>query len=85
MNKKQMKTLEAVFKKPTPANIEWNDVVSLLKNLGAEISEKRSGLRIGIFLNGHALIVHTPHPQKEMKRYVVEEVRELLKKAGVTP
>jgi hypothetical protein len=34
MNNRQRKTLEAIFRKPTPAGIEWRAVASLVKAIG---------------------------------------------------
>jgi predicted HicB family RNase H-like nuclease len=45
MNARQKRTLEAIFTLPTPSNIRWNDVVSLIASVG-EIDEKRSGSRV---------------------------------------
>jgi hypothetical protein len=36
-------------------------------------------------LEGEQWRAHRPHPGKEAKRYQVEEVRELLERAGVRP
>jgi hypothetical protein len=49
------------------------------ENLGSCFS------RVKIELNGQQWRCHRPHPGKEAKRYQVEEVREFLERAGVTP
>jgi hypothetical protein len=84
INRKQRKTLTAIFKKPTPTTIQWRDVASLIKALGGEI-QYGDGSRVRIDLNGESLNLHSPHPQKELKRYAVRLVKELLTLTGDTP
>ncbi len=82
LGSRQHKTLEAIFKEPTPANIAWSSVESLLKALGAEISEGR-GSRVRIHMRGVRAVFHRPHPQKEMHRGAVRSLRRFLTEAGV--
>ncbi len=82
MNSKQEKTKAAIFSKPTPTSIEWADIESLISALGGEVKQK-NGSRVRIDLNGYSLNIHSPHPQKEVKIYVVKLLREFLEKAGV--
>lgn len=82
MNAKHRKTLELVFKVPTPANIKWRDIESLYAALGATITE-RAGSRVAISLNGVVAIFHRPHPQPTAKRGVVRAVKDHLTAAGV--
>ncbi|MFA7230746.1 MAG: type II toxin-antitoxin system HicA family toxin [Victivallaceae bacterium] len=84
MNKKQRKTLEQIFEKPTRSNIEWQAVESLLIALGAEISEG-SGSRVRIALKDWRGVYHRPHPQKEMVKGAVDQLRKDLLKIGVKP
>lgn len=46
MNKRNLKTLEQVFKHPVPANILWKDIESLFKAVGCNISEVKSTSKI---------------------------------------
>ena len=39
MNKKQTRTLNAIFEDPVPADIDWRDVESLFIALGAVLTE----------------------------------------------
>jgi hypothetical protein len=84
MGRRHQGTLEAIFSRPTPANIRWDDVVSLLKSLGGIVSE-REGSRVAVELNGRFAIIHRPHPQKEVKRTSIRDIRGFLEAAGVTP
>ncbi len=82
MNKKQQKTLKKIFERPTRADISWSDVKSLLRACNADIREGK-GSRTRIVLKSQILNLHKPHPQKELKKYAVELVRDFLKIAGV--
>lgn len=84
MNAKQRKTLQSIFARPTLATIVFADIELLIRALGGTISE-REGSRISVDLKGEQWRCHRPHPGKEAKRYQVEEARELLQRAGVTP
>jgi hypothetical protein len=83
MNSKQRKTLAAIFSSPTSAGIEWRSVASLIEALGGEIRHG-DGSSVRIDLKGESLNIHSPHPQKELKRYAVRLIRELLRRTGDT-
>lgn len=84
MNSKHKKVLAAIFARPTPASVVFADIESLVKALGGSVHE-REGSRVRLILAGHEWRCHRPHPGKEAKRYQVEEARELLERAGITP
>lgn len=84
MNKKQRATLSAIFDNPIKRNIIWTDVVALIKALDGSVLQG-SGSRVRFDLNEVSLNIHSPHPQKELKRYQVKAVRDFLIQAGVTP
>jgi HicA toxin of bacterial toxin-antitoxin, len=84
VNAKHRKTLEAIFSKPTLANIHFAAIEALVIALGGQIVE-REGSRIQVLLSGEQWRVHRPHPGKEAKRYQVDEVRELLTRTGNQP
>jgi hypothetical protein len=84
MNKKHRKTLEVIFKRPTPPGIPWEDIEMLLINLGASITEGR-GSRVRIELNGEDAVFHRLHPAKEADKGAVASVRRFLENAGVKP
>ncbi len=68
MNSKQRKTLESIFSKPTPANVEWARIESLLMAVGCKCVEG-SGSRVR-FVRGTTIgTFHRPHPAKEAKQY----------------
>jgi hypothetical protein len=82
MNAKHKKTLSAVFRSPTAANILFSDISALVIALGGSVQE-REGSRKKITINGVVWRCHRPHPGKETKKYQIRELRELLEKAGV--
>ena len=84
MNRKQRATYDALFAEPIRRNIDWSDVVSLVKVLGGEVMQG-DGSRVRFDLNGVSLNIHSPHPQKELKRYQVKAVRDFLMSAGIEP
>ena len=84
MNKKQRKTHAAVFKKPTPANIAWKDIESLLHALGATVSEG-GGSRVRVAFNDVRAVFHRPHPQSETDKGTINSVQRFLKEAGEEP
>jgi hypothetical protein len=82
MNNKQKRTLEAIFENPVRADIDWRDVESLLKSLGALMTEGR-GSRMRVSLNGVVAVFHEPHPEKETQKGAIRQLRSLLTEAGV--
>lgn len=82
MNKKQRKIYDALFAEPIRRNIVWDDVVSLIKGIGGTVIQG-DGSRVRFDLNDISLNIHSPHPQKELKRYQVKAIREFLIKAGI--
>lgn len=84
MNTKQRRTLAAIFSKPTPVGLEWRAVASLIKALCGKIRHG-DGSKVRIDLKGESINIHSPHPQKELKRYAVKLIRELLTRTGDIP
>ncbi len=82
MNKRHRKTLDAIFDMPVRSDIEWKEIESLFKALGAEISEGR-GSRVRIALKGVRAVFHRPHPKKETDKGAVKSVRRFLKESEV--
>ncbi|MGL4397813.1 MAG: hypothetical protein ACRCS9_14830 [Hyphomicrobium sp.] len=82
MNHRHRKVLAQVFAHPISANIDFKDIESVLRELGADV-ENKNGNRIGVSLNGHsAAFTHAHHslPKEE-----VVQIRKFLETAGVTP
>ena len=65
-----------------PVNFTYDELVTLLKGFGYEefTKGKTSGSRM-IFINeeiGSSILIHKPHPQKEVKKYMLKQVLESL-------
>jgi hypothetical protein len=82
LNRKHDETLKQIYANPVRANINWKDVESMLAALGAELKEAE-GSRLCVILNGRKAVYHRPHPQKETKTYVVRQLRDFLREAGI--
>jgi len=84
MKRKHKRTLDLIFTRPTPGNIHWEDVLSLFRELGAEISE-REGSRVGVRLFGDRRVFHRPHASSDIDKGVVESIRKWVEANGVMP
>ena len=84
MNKRQRRTLARIFERPTRSDLRWDELVSLLRALGAE-EHGGAGSRIRFVLDGSILSLHRPHPRPELRKYAVEDVRDFLAARGVEP
>lgn len=81
---KHERALAAIFADPVQANVTWADTESLLRNLGAEVTEGK-GSRVRVALKGRRAVFHKPHPEKEISKLAVKSVRRFLAEAGVSP
>lgn len=77
MNKKHRRTLQAIFEDPIRSDINWKDIETLFKALGAEISEGK-GSRIRVALKGVRAVFHRPHPKNDTVKGAVKSVRRFL-------
>ncbi|MES9901375.1 MAG: type II toxin-antitoxin system HicA family toxin [Sedimenticola sp.] len=84
MSRKHKRTLAAIFEDPVRSDITWTGIETLLKALGAELSEGR-GSRVRIALNGVRAVFHRPHPEKETDKGAVKSMRRFLTEAGIEP
>jgi len=83
MKRKHAKTLEQIYRHPTSANINWSDIESLFKELGANISE-RAGSRVAVVLFGEVRVFHRPHPSPSTDKGAVASIRKWLEENEVT-
>ena len=84
MQRKQRRTLEQIYKRPTSDNIRWKDIESLFKALGAEVSE-RAGSRVAVVLFGEVRVFHRPHPSPNTDKGAIASIRNWLKHYEVKP
>lgn len=85
MSQKHVHLLHDIFHDPINTNLQWREVESLLKHLGADL-ESLSGARIRVKLNHAEGILHRPHHGgNTLDRNSVQHLRELLSRGGATP
>lgn len=84
MNKKQRKTLEAIFENPARSDVRWSDVEKLFRALECEITEG-SGSCIRVRLENERAVFHRPHPEPETDKGAIKSVRRFLVNAGIDP
>jgi hypothetical protein len=82
MNHRHRKVVHAIFAHPVPANLDFKEVQSTLKELGAEI-EDRNGSRIAVSLKGHTVLFH--HAQHSVPKDEVVQIRRFLTDCGIDP
>ena len=84
LRSRQQRTLARIFAKPTPSDLRWVEVVSLMRALDVAISE-RAGSRVRFEKDGVRLVVHRPHPGPNLGKGLVLQVAEFLDDIGVKP
>ncbi|TDJ03816.1 MAG: type II toxin-antitoxin system HicA family toxin [Deltaproteobacteria bacterium] len=82
LNKKYSRIVRKIFARPERADIKWNEVESLILNLGGIIKEG-SGSRKRFCLNNTRSTFHEPHPGKELDKGAVKSLRKYLINSGV--
>ena len=82
LRKKHRKTLRSVFSSRIPANLQWRNIESLFNALGAK-KENLGGSAVVFHLCGRKIDFHTPHPQKEAKKYQIRKLRNFLISLGI--
>ena len=71
--------------KSCPKDFTFDEMQSLLLALGFELSNKgkTSGSRVKFFKDGVCIILHKPHPRKELLAYQIKQVIETLSEEGL--
>ena len=67
--------------RPTPADIRWAEIESLLNALGVEVVN-RAGSRALLRKGDHRIVVHRPHPRPEVRRDTVRNIVEFISLIG---
>ena len=71
--------------KNNPKDVTFNEMQTSLKSLGFSMSNKgkTSGSRV-IFMKGNIpIILHKPHPRKELSEYQVRQILDILEKENL--
>jgi HicA toxin of bacterial toxin-antitoxin, len=84
MKRKQQRTLELIFSRPTSANVQWRDIEALFVELGAEVTE-REGSRVAVVVFEEVRVFHRPHPSPNTDKGAVASIRKWLEQHGVEP
>ena len=84
MNAAQRKTLQAIFERPTRADVRWLRIEGLIRALGSEVTEGR-GSRVRFRLGDRVATFHRPHPSQVAGKATLEDVRRFLENAGFKP
>jgi hypothetical protein len=84
MSSKHTHLLQTIFNDPVSTGIQWREIESLLKHLGAE-TEALAGTRVRVKLNGAEGSLHRPHKGGTLDRSSVLHLREFLSRAQSTP
>ncbi|HXZ68593.1 MAG TPA: type II toxin-antitoxin system HicA family toxin [Alphaproteobacteria bacterium] len=70
--------------KRCPADFTWNELVRLLGQFGYVETKKSGGSRRKFKCEGlPSISLHKPHPGSIVKKYALEDVREVLESAGL--
>ena len=76
------RTLDAIFRHPSAHNLEWNDVVELIGEIG-DLHEQANN-KFVFEIAGHRHIAHKPHT-KDLTSSETIDLRHFLLEAGVSP
>jgi hypothetical protein len=76
------RTLDAIFRHPTTHNLEWNDVVALIDEIGG--AHEKANNEFVFEVAGEHRIVRKPHT-KDLTGSEVIEIRHFLTQAGFSP
>lgn len=72
--------------KSRPRDMTLDEVETLLKYFGYRLSNKgrSSGSRIEFICEGHrSIVMHRPHPRKELLRYQIDDMIQILEQEGL--
>ena len=83
MRRQQQRTLARMQSKPTPPDIRWDEVVSLLVALGVDVVE-REGSRVALRRGTERAIFHAPHPRRVVGRATVRDIVAFIECTGGT-
>jgi HicA toxin of bacterial toxin-antitoxin, len=82
LNNKHRKTLTDIFTEPARSDIRWDDVESLWLALGADVTQGR-GSRVRVAFNDEKATFHEPHPEPELKKYLVKKIKQFFESSGI--
>lgn len=66
---------------PTPTDIRWAEIESLLGALGVAVVE-RAGSRVQLVKGSESIVVHRPHPRPLTRRDTVRDIVKFMERLG---
>lgn len=78
------RTLEQVFRKPAPTDIEWNGLEAMLREAGVAVKERPDSL-VALVKNREVMVVRRPHPKPIAVQATVRDIAAFLAQSGVRP
>ena len=81
---KHQRTLERLFRRPTPSDIRWIDLEARLKAVGVDLRQ-RAGPRVLLVLGSQRMALHCPHPQPTVGRATLRAAAAFPGAAGIRP
>ena len=68
--------------KSNPKDFTYDEMIAALKSLGFKVSKtgKTSGSRVKLKKGNIPIILHKPHPRKELLEYQIKQILEVLEK-----
>jgi hypothetical protein len=81
-SKRDLRTLDAIFRHPVARNLAWSDALHLIQGLGS-VREEPNG-RLLFAINEHREVFRQPH-DKELAAEEIAHLRKFLEAAGARP
>ncbi|MBQ13714.1 MAG: type II toxin-antitoxin system HicA family toxin [Gammaproteobacteria bacterium] len=73
-----------MYRRPTSGNINWSDIESLFRALGADVSE-RAGSRVAVVVFDEVRVYHRPHPSPNTDKGAIASIRRWFEENEVVP
>ncbi len=79
------KELNELQFKSNPKDFTFDEMQTLLRYLGFEMSNKgkTSGSRVKFIRDNIPIILHKPHPRKELLEYQIKQILDTLEEEGI--
>ena len=81
LRRRHHRTLERMQTAPTPADIRWEEIESLLGALEVKLVE-RAGSRVQLVKGSESIVVHRPHPRPVVRRHTIRDIVRFIERIG---
>jgi hypothetical protein len=82
LNNRHRDTLRKIFARPTSANVEWREALSLLEAVGA-VTEEHNG-KFKVAVGPETEVLRRPRG-KDLDKQAILDLRRMLTEAGLAP